>query len=337
MKRINVFYLSILLVSILLFVLLQPTAPSDLSFYGFAESNETEINYNYPVVVDRILITPGQAVIKGDTLMLLSRRQSKENLEDQKYQITVLEAEEKIWQQRKLNEIDELNQDTQNKKTEIDAKINALKQELEFNQSLSEGLTSIPANQSNYNPIEAKIKGLEIEKANLLVAHDLKINGIREELKLGDNPYREKIKRYMAESAFEESQKIIPIIVTAPSDGLIGNITCKEEEHIPSFRTLLSFYEPHSSIIRGYVHEDLTLQVKLGDQFSISSLKDEKISYPGVVIGLGSRIIEIPVRLRKMVDIKTYGREVTVEISTDNVFLQKEKVSLSFVSSPGIK
>ncbi len=334
MKRINIFYLSFILISILLFALLQPTAPADLSFYGFAESNETEINYNYPVVVERILITPGQAVQNGDTLMFLSRRKSKETLDDQKYQIMVLEAEEKIWQQRKLNEIDQLNQDTQNEVAEIDAKIISLQKELEFKQSLSKGLSAIPEKKSDYNPIEEEINTLKMEKSNLQETGDLKIKGIREELRLGDNPFREKIKLYLAESAFEESQKIIPIVVTAPTDGLIGNIICKEEEHIPSYRTLLSFYEPHSGIIKGYVHEDLTLQVKLGDQFSVSSLKDESINYPGKVIGLGSRIIEIPARLRKMVDIKTYGREVTVEISKDNVFLQKEKVSLSFVSSP---
>jgi len=95
----------------------------------------------------------------------------------------------------------------------------------------------------------------------------------------------------------------------------------------------LSFYEPHSGVIKGYVHEDLTLQVQLGDQFKATSLKDERMSYPGKVIGLGSRIVEIPTRLRKIPEVKNYGREVLVEISKDNRFLQKEKVSLRFISS----
>lgn len=93
----------------------------------------------------------------------------------------------------------------------------------------------------------------------------------------------------------------------------------------------MTFYEPHSGIIKGFVHEDLTLEVEIGQSFSILSLKDERINYPGKVIGLGSRIVEIPSRLRKIETVKAYGREVLIEISKENSFLQKEKVSIKFI------
>ena len=53
--------------------------------------------------------------------------------------------------------------------------------------------------------------------------------------------------------------------------------------------------------------------------------------YTGKVIGLGSRIVEIPSRLRKIEAIKAYGREVLIEISKENCFLQNEKVSIKFI------
>lgn len=174
---------------------------------------------------------------------------------------------------------------------------------------------------------------MEAEKANQEEAYDLSIRGLKQELNLGQSPYREQIKRLKAEQAFEASQEHLPIVVTAPMDGLIGNISCKEEEHIPSYSTLLSFYEPHSGIIKGYVHEDLTLKVQFGDRYQASSLKDENTQYEGTVVGLGSRIVEIPARLRKIPDFRSYGREVLVEIPKDNSFLQKEKVGLRFISS----
>ena len=130
---------------------------------------------------------------------------------------------------------------------------------------------------------------------------------------------------------FDLSQQKQDITVTAPMDGLIGNIFCKEAEHISSYKTLLTFYEPHSGIIKGYVHEDLTLQVAIGSQFRVSSLKDDSKYYDGKVVGLGSRIVEIPARLRKVADLKTYGREVLIEIEKNNTFLQKEKVDISHV------
>lgn len=330
--QINFFYITVLALGIGLFTFLQPQSQStDISFYGFAESNETEINYNYPVVVEQILVTPGQAVKAGDTLLHLSRRKAKETMEDQGFQIAELEAEEAIWLQKKDHQLAELQLDKQNRLKEINAQVRRVEKELSFKKSLAEGLKSIQPSETAYQPLEEELKEFQTEKAALLQSFDLQLEGVGEERNLGNSPYRERIKRLRAEQVFDASQKVQNIVVTAPSDGLIGTISCKEAEHITSYSTLLSFYEPHSGIIKGYVHEDLTLQVQIGDAFRIGSLKDTSIHYEGKVIGLGSRIVEIPTRLRKLPDFKTYGREVLVEIPKVNDFLQKEKVSVGRV------
>ncbi len=333
MKRINIFYLVILATGLLLFSLLRPDFHRELSFYGFAESRATEINYNYPVVVDKILVKPGQAVKEGQILMELSRRKSKETLEDQSFRIAELKAEEALWKQKLRNEIEILEINLQTRMAEVEGKIESTKRELEYKKSLVESLKSIEPINAEYKPLEDELKRYEKEKEDLTKEQLSKIKGLKEELSLGQNPYREQIRRFIAEREFDESQKFQPIVVKSPSDGLVGNISCKEAEHISSYSTLLTFYEPHSGIIKGYVHEDLTLEVEIGQEFSISSLKDDSINYPGVVIGLGSRIVEIPSRLRKIETVKAYGREVLIEISKDNSFLQKEKVSVSFSSS----
>ncbi len=337
MPRVNLFYIAVGLIGILLFGLFRPSTHGDLSFYGFAESNETEINYNYPVVVDQILVTPGQAVKKNDTLMKISRRLAKESLEDQDFRIAELKAEEALWRQKKESEIAEEEQIKQTKLEEADIQIRRIEKELAFKKSISQELKSISPATSAYQPLEDQLVELKAEKENTRQSYELRLKGLRSELRLGYSPYQEQIKRLAAEQEFEEGQKIQHILVTAPTDGLIGNISCKEEEHIPSYTTLLSFYEPHSGLVNGYVHEDLTLQVQIGDSFVATSLKDPDMAYPGRVIGLGSRIVEIPTRLRKMPEIKTYGREVLIEISKDNRFLQKEKVSLRYISSGGGK
>ncbi|MEM1318981.1 MAG: hypothetical protein AAGG75_01930 [Bacteroidota bacterium] len=337
--KVNLFYISVLLLGIGLFTVLRPRLPgSDLSFYGFAESNETEINYNYPVVVDRILITPGQSVKAGDTLMLLSRRPSEASMEDQTFRMAELKAEETIWRQKKKQQLAELELDRDQRAQALALKIRQKEEELKRLQKIADNLVEATSTvpQEAFQPIQEELAELEEEQRSLAKNYDLQIVGIREELRLGDSPYREQIKRLTAEQAFEASQKEQRIVVRAPNNGLIGNISCKEEEHIPAYTTLLSFYEPHSGIIKGYVHEDLTLRVKIGDAFRVASLKEESIQYSGKVIGLGSRIVEIPTRLRKLPEIKTYGREVLVAISKDNQFLQKEKVSLNPISSPTV-
>jgi len=130
---------------------------------------------------------------------------------------------------------------------------------------------------------------------------------------------------------YKEEEKSLQIL--APSDGLIGNILCKEGENIAAFTTLINFYERNPTIVKGYVHESLILQVKEEDSLLVSSSLHPYQPIRGEVIGLGSRIVEIPERLRKIPELKTYGREVLIKIPAANPFLQKEKVILNTINT----
>lgn len=326
--RFNLFYPVVLLLGLSLVFLFRPPSADDLSFFGFAESNETTVNYNYPVVIDELLVRPGQYVEKGVALLRVSRRKAKETLTDQTFRIAELRAEESLWRQRKQSEMRESDWKSADELARIEEDITTLRKELAYKKSLAEGLESIAATGNDYQPIEDEIATLMAEKNRKLEAVQLRKDNLRQEMNLGKNPYAEQIRRLEAEMEFEEEQKVQPFVVRAPADGIVGNIEVREEEHVQSYSTLLSFYEPHSSIVRGYVHEDQTARVKIGDVLEVYSLKEEGRNYLGKVIGLGSRIVEIPTRLRKLPDFKTYGREVVVEISPENLFLQKEKVGI---------
>lgn len=326
--RFNLFYLVVVLLGIGLVFMFRPPSEGELSFFGFAESNETAINYNYPIVVDRILVQPGQRVTAGEPLLEVSRRKSKETLADQQYQIAELRAEERLWQQRRQNERSQQQQRLADRLAVIDAKIEALKAKIAYKRSLAEGLQSISADEASYQPLTAELTELRAERQREVAAAELAANNLDQEIRLGNQPIQERIRRLEAETEFEAGQKVQPFTVTAPADGLVGNVTVKEEEHVPSYETLLTFYEPHSSLVRGYVHEDQTAKVSVGDTLEVYSLKPAGKRYLARVIGLGSRIVETPARLRKLPDFKTYGREVSLQITPDNTFLQKEKVGV---------
>ena len=329
----NAFYIVLLLLAIAaLYILQNSNGKTTLSFYGFSESNETEINYNYPVVVESILVKPGQEVKAGQTLLELARIKSKEVLSDQDFKISELKAEAQIWKQKKEDRLSVEQLQLNNALAVVNEKLSQLKKELSYKKSLVEGLSTIESTDVDYSPIEGEILELENKKTRLRQEAQLQMDVIKKELVLGNNPYRQQINRLQQEKDFEASQVKQDIVVTAPTSGLIGNIFCKEAEHIVSYKTLMTFYEPHSGVIKGYVHEDLTLQVELGTQFKVSSLKDQAVNYDGKVVGLGSRIVEIPARLRNNPEFKTYGREVLIEIDKNNTFLQKEKVAISHVT-----
>ena len=326
--RLNLFYPAVLLVGVGLYFLLQQPAKTELNFYGFAESDETTVNYNYPVVIDEILVQPGEAVAAGAPLLKVSRRKSKETLADQQFRIDELRAEQRLWTQRKRDEITGDGEKTDARLAELNARLAELRAELRYKRSLAEGLESITVNEAEYQPLRDRIAGLEAEITAERTRLDARNQRNNREISLGASPYREQIRRLEAELEFDEEQQVIPFTVSAPAAGLIGNIQVREQEHVPSYDPLLTFYAPHSSIVRGFVHENQTMEVNIGDSLLVYSLKVPDLRYRGVVTGLGSRIVEIPTRLRKLPDFKTYGREVILSIPVNNGFLQKEKVGL---------
>jgi multidrug resistance efflux pump len=326
--RINLFYPAVLLLGVSMFFLFRPPADTELSFYGFAESNETAINYNYPIVIDHIYVQPGQSVKAGSPLLEVSRRNAKESLVDQRFRIAELRAGERVRQQRRQSELAEHRQSAATDLAELDERVADLRRELNYKRSLAEGLKTLTTGEAAYQPLQSQIDDLLAERDRRKAAAQLREDNLGQEMLLDDKPVREQVRRLEAELDFEEDQKVQPFTVTAPADGLVGNISVREEEHVPSYETLLSFYEPHSSLVSGYVHEDQTARVVIGDALEVYSLRSGGPVYAGKVVGLGSRIVETPPRLRTLPDFKTYGREVTIEITLDNVFLQKEKVGV---------
>lgn len=326
--RINLFYPVVLLLGVAMIFLFRPPSEAEISFFGFAESNETAVNYNYPVVIDRILVQPGQAIKAGAPMLEVSRRKAKETMVDQQFRIAELRAGENTWRRQRQRELTEYRQKAAAELAESDERIAELRRELAYKKSLATGLTTITITPADYLPLQTNLNDLLADRERQLTATELRISNLEAEIREGDKPVAEQIRRLEAELDFEEDQKVQPFTVTAPADGLVGNIPVKEEEHVPSYETLLTFYEPHSSLVSGYVHENQTARVAIGDSLRVYSLRSGGLSYIGRVIGLGSRIVEIPPRLRKLPDFKTYGREVSIEITPANSFLQKEKVGV---------
>ncbi|MEM6841065.1 MAG: hypothetical protein AAF632_02460 [Bacteroidota bacterium] len=327
----NGFYLSLAILGVVLANIFFNQQKNTISFYGFAETNETAINYNHSVMVNEIHVMPGQYVNKGDILLSISRIKSKESLPNQPYSISELRAEEETWQREKEYDIDVIKAERKLKLENLNQELSELEKKLQHRESILRELSTLNDGQSGHQSLSNKIEAIKKERKLLEDAYAIQIKALENQKVRGNNPYKEQIIHLEAELAFNEEHRIQPIQVVAPTDGIVGNLHCKAAEHVLSFRPLLSFYEPHPTLIKGYVHEDLSLKVLVADSFLIRSVKDPTVCYKGLVTGLGSRIVEIPERLRKIPEYKTYGREVTVQIPPENTFLQKEKVALELV------
>lgn len=341
MKKINITYIAAIGVALLLWRLSGNFQKESLVFYGFAENKETEINAEYPVEVKKIYVTTGQKVKAGMVLADTEQADLPKKREEASFKIEELKAEKKEETAKIKGQIRQLKAQKRRRTGQIDSEIALLRRKANKNRELLKEVGSTATGESY---IEAEITALEREKALITTPIDTEIDKLTAELKAAGIPRDARIRSLENEIEFYQN-KTEQFALTAPSDGLIGNIHVKEAEFVPSFNTLITFYEENPTLVQGFVHESMILQVAIGDSLDVVSSLHPEASCRGIVTGLGSRIVEIPSRLRKIPEYKTYGREILIKIPRENSFLQKEKVILklekkeetsffSFLSSP---
>lgn len=307
----------------------------ELTLFGFAETKETEINLNFSVMVDKLNVLSGQSVKEGEVLLIAKRLDSDIQFEDQEMKINEINAKKRIWRSEQEGKLKTLESSYLQKLGEVKTRIEALQNKISQQKELYKGLEHIEENQelAPNHPIMLKIAAYQEEQKTIEKRYQLDLNNLQSIIAKGTNDDDETIKRLRAEYKHVQDNKEVAVEILAPSDGLIGNVHCKEGEHITDYRTLISFYEPNPTLVKAYVHEDFLVKVDIGDEFKISSIKDATQTYTGKVVGLGSRIVEIPARMRKVPEFKTYGREVVIRLPAKSKFLQNEKLTLIGIKS----
>ena len=337
MKLFNPIYLVAIVVGFFLWKFSLSFTKESILFYGFAENKETEINLDHSVHVDKILVTPGEFVKKGQLLIEVSQTDFEFDISQEKNNIDELKIKETLWQAEVDRKIELLKTKHQTEITEIQAEISEIIAEKNYQESLFTDLETLnsESRKISYDPLQEKINKLDGEKARLTTLFQAELSNLNKEKTSSKNPFKQKVKSIEAEITRNQN-KLEKLSLIAPTDGLIGNVHCKEAENITSFKTLITFYEPNPSLVSGFVHEDLLMSVNLNDSLLVRSTKSDKFQCVGIVTGLGSRIVEIPERLRKNPEYKTYGREVLIQIPTNNEFLQKEKVVIEFMNGQKI-
>ncbi|MEP6647995.1 MAG: biotin/lipoyl-binding protein [Saprospiraceae bacterium] len=307
---------------------------SSTSFFGVAENQETEINLEHEATVNTINVTEGQFVSKGTLLMEVSWSELEFKMSALNHEITELSSRDRINQEEIRGNLERYKALRADKVEDVQGRIRLLESENLLNQQLFAGLKSLPPAEEGESAsvYQTKLKNLREELRLSIEPLDIEISNLEQESKIAHIPAQTEIGKLKNEiTLYEKARDHLQIY--APSDGLVGTIHCRPGENIPGFNVLISFYEQNPNTVIAYLHESLSTQIKVGDSLNVTSTLHPDETYVGRVSGLGHRIVEIPERLRKLPEIKTYGREVLIEIPSSNNFLQKEKVMLQRVNS----
>ena len=330
MKRFNILYFLLIPCAYLLYLAGTNFKSEGAFFYGFAENKETELNLDIDCLIAKVHVRPGEEVKKGQLLLEASQAKYDIKLNELEYDLKEQQVSTEIEKTKLINNISQLEIKKQTDITELDAEIRSLKAKIELNEKLFDQISSIqvPENSTINKSARFELSELENKRTEIIAPINQQIDILKSQLKKAGQPQglqRQRIKKEKELVGIEKEK----LQIFAPSDGLIGNVHCIDGEHVSSFNTLISFYERNPTLVKGFVHEKLILEVKNGADLEVSSSQHPNHEVSGKVIGLGTRIVEIPERLRKIPEYKTYGREVLIKIPANNPFLQKEKVTLN--------
>ncbi|HZV67943.1 MAG TPA: efflux RND transporter periplasmic adaptor subunit [Saprospiraceae bacterium] len=329
MRRINLLFIFIPVLFFTLFIIYRGLNRNSANFFGVAENQETQINLDHAVTVQKINVSEGQFVTKGALLMEVNWSALAFKLSSLSHDVSELTARDRLSQIEIRNNLNKYIALRAEKAEDIQARIRLMESENLLNQQLFENLKSLPGNESkpSSSVYETRLQSLRQELRLSLEPIDIEIAHLQQELKLSHIPAQTEIGKLKNEIELYEKEKD-HLLIYAPSDGLVGSLHCRIGENIPEFNALISFYEQSPNTVIAYLHESLSLEIKVGDSLRVTSTLHPDETCMGKVSGLGHRIVEIPERLRKIPEIKTYGREVLIQIPSTNHFLQKEKVIL---------
>jgi len=301
-------------------------------FFGITDNKEQSVSFSEPVEITEIRVIEGQYVEQGTVLLKAKRSELSAQQEQLNGQIDELDARQNESKAKLNAEINVLRAKKRAELLSVDAQIRQLQSKRQFNNDLYKSITGDAPAVSTSDPLQQQIQSLGEQRGAIASAIQAQINSLKTQLRASEQPIYEQ-KKQVTERLDDINRQAEDLTIRADFTGRIGSINIKQGERIPSFQSVMTVHGLYPEYVKGYIHENVSNDVKIGQQVWVhSSYNNRGITVRGSVESLGSRIVEYPDRLKKNVAMRSWGREVNIRLKMDNPLLLGEKVQISFTS-----
>ncbi|MBN8683668.1 MAG: HlyD family efflux transporter periplasmic adaptor subunit [Chitinophagales bacterium] len=304
-------------------------------YYGIAENQVRSINLQYPVEIRQIHVALGQQVDSGQLLATLYRTDLPLKINELTYEIKELDARRWIDVRQLKADLERLRAQEQEIRSEYTLKIRELEGEQNIQQSLFAELKSIerPKRETpqaaNYTRQLEDLKArqdLDLQQLNLLIQQK------EAQMQSAEQPVEITIAKLKNELELLKKQES-ELQLFAPQSGIIGQLDFQTGEKVSAYTVILKIYGQHPNVVTTYIADGRLAEIHMGQQLTVGSINNPAYQLTGTVVGLGTRVTLLPERLRRIPEIKIWGREVQLQIPAENEFLQGEKVKVNGLSA----
>jgi multidrug resistance efflux pump len=329
------FYTVFVCVILILIAITSAIRSRSNNFYGIADAREIILNSENAVEIKKIRIVPGLAVKAGDTLVELTSQELDLRINSISHELDEIKTRKTTHATMSRAEIRQLKAQLQERANEIRAEIQQLESQYDVNRKLVSELKSLKKDDvgtqqklDTANPLTIKIENLKKELTRILDSSNIYIDQLKGQLSYTGEPLDDQVKRLEDELKMLRAQKS-RLYILAQIDGIIGGVNFKDGDKVSPFTAIATLHSESPSFVNGYIHENAYTKVYVGQKVTVTSLAENGSTVIGEIVGVGSRIVDYPVRLRKMPDIQMWGREISIKIPEANRFLMGEKVLIS--------
>lgn len=325
----NFNWVYILALATLVFIL--PRIKSNLqnaeACYGIAENQIRTYTRPDDVLIQSIKVRLGQAVKIGDTLMIFEPQNLHYKKEDLTSQSRLLDINKQVDRFQIQQSIQRWEQQKSIVRSGYESQINTLTVQKRMADSLALLVTNHPVNTQKYDAQKSTLnERMQLELTEI----DQKINLLKKELESAPDPTFEKQSNIQLELTRLQT-KVKELVLISDMDGIVGVLDAQPGDPVAAYQSLIKLYSTHPSMVTAYISENYIGAIDVMDTVTIESLTGYRLT--GKVLNLGARVTALPDRLKKIPEIKAWGREVQIEIPLDNLLIQGEKVNVIF---PGL-
>lgn len=294
---------------------------------GITEASESIASSASNVEILAIRAAPGQTIRIRDTLAILLRPELESRIHEVERELQHTLGTASISASETERRVAETKAAFESRATRNKAEIARLKSERDRNRELVSGFIASPSLQDSTDPMLMRIRALELEtEVDRRSTNELLglLQGSRGAQNSSTTAMREALQKELLLLRSEKDA----LTLLANADGIVGNVHYRPGEKVSAFSPILTISDASPTLVRGYIHESLYSRVSQGDSVMVSSSGQRAGKVLGVVAGVGSKIVEFPVRLRKNPLIAVWGRELMVRIPARNPFLLNEMVTI---------
>ncbi len=297
------------------------------TFFGIAETEPRVLNFDHDLSVREVFIKAGDKIKAGDTLAIFHRAELDENEFVRQRDMLANETERAAERAVLVKEREVVQAKLKVELRELALDIKLLRTEDSIMMVYRGNLYGQSTPQEN-KVVKERIDGLQKQMEDLKHQADEELLVLSAKINATDEIAAVMTNRLKGQLSMIHTERE-RLVLISPIDGYVESVYFSVNVMIPAHKDLVKINPDTPNKIIGFIHETNEVPLTIGSNVELASFNRPEIVTSGIIVGVNPKMTELPLRLRKFIDLRSWGREVYISIPDTNSFYISEKVNIT--------